>query len=573
MSMTAYCGLELAPLPTSGVMIYPKGRDPFGNDVFLQDARNEGAQITIPLTDLWVIEPELLRQGLACPWVPIDHKFAPPAVVHAAAHCLQPIAMSQFGQRALLEQGIPALYVPHGVDMEKIKRLDQQEAKRVLGFPQDCYLVGMVFHNKGTPSRKNPEGQIRAFGEFYQRHKDAVLYLHTEVAGVEGEAIWPMIEQAKIPRDAVRIADPYRLLRGTYKHDYMSAIYSAMDVLLHATCGEGFGIPQIEAMACGTPVISTDFTAMPEIVANGAGWLVPVAHEEWTWQESYRAIPSTDGIIEALEKAYAARGDVALREKAYQGMKGHYDADLVLQQHWLPALRQIAAMIEPSTPKTIATRKLSVITPWIDHTELIAGYEKAVEGAEVIIIDNGSSAESAKEIHGMAERLIGSYIRNASNVGFGEANNQGVKEATGEVILFLNNDIITTLPGFVRLVLHDVIEDGVLYGPELRQWDVDGEPVQYINGHCLAMTRATWEKLGGWDTERYKRAYFEDTALSWKAQQLGMKLKRTNWPLVHLGNQTSAGMAEEAFKFFHHNQRAFFEQVREARKAIAESVA
>jgi glycosyltransferase involved in cell wall biosynthesis len=53
--------------------------------------------------------------------------------------------------------------------------------------------------------------------------------------------------------------------------EVMAATYSAMDVLLAPSHGEGFCVPLIEAQACGTPVIATDFSAQPELV--GAGWL------------------------------------------------------------------------------------------------------------------------------------------------------------------------------------------------------------------------------------------------------------------------------------------------------------
>jgi glycosyltransferase involved in cell wall biosynthesis len=70
--------------------------------------------------------------------------------------------------------------------------------------------------------------------------------------------------------------------------------------------------------------------------------------------------------------------------------------------------------------------------PWLNHPELITTYEAAVQGAQVIIVDNGSDEASAKAIREMVERLKGIYIRNAANKGYAAANNQGLEAATGK---------------------------------------------------------------------------------------------------------------------------------------------
>jgi glycosyltransferase involved in cell wall biosynthesis len=115
----------------------------------------------------------------------------------------------------------------------------------------------------------------------------------------------------------------------------MAAIYSGMDVLANPSYAEGFGLPIVEAQACGTPVIVTAFSSMPELV--GAGWVV--GGTPW-FNESAGAMwmhPSTEEILAAFEKAYEARDDVGLRSQARE-FALQYDADRVFDEFWVPAL-------------------------------------------------------------------------------------------------------------------------------------------------------------------------------------------------------------------------------------------
>ena len=53
----------------------------------------------------------------------------------------------------------------------------------------------------------------------------------------------------------------------------MPIVYNLADLFVYPTRYEGFGFPALEAMACGTPVITTDISSLPEIVGD-AGLLI-----------------------------------------------------------------------------------------------------------------------------------------------------------------------------------------------------------------------------------------------------------------------------------------------------------
>src|SRR5258708_6109180 len=138
---------------------------------------------------------------------------------------------------------------------------------------------------------------------------------------------------------------------------------------------------------------------------------------------------------------------------------------------------------------------LSIVTPWLDHPEFIEDYENAVRAVdvEVIVIDNGSSTTNAALIHAMTDRLGGKYIRNEENRWFSAANNQGLAASTAPIILFLNNDI-SAPSGWLDQVRRDVDETAI-FGPMIRQEQVNQSTLDYIEGSCIAATREVWNRL------------------------------------------------------------------------------
>ena len=106
-----------------------------------------------------------------------------------------------------------------------------------------------------------------------------------------------------------------------------------MDVLVQPSRGEGFGIPLVEAQACGTRAVVSNATAQPELL--GHGWAVDVQPQ---WDEAQKAwwfTPQVGSIVDALEAAYA---EGRVRSQKAIDFAAQYDADKVFDQYWRPAL-------------------------------------------------------------------------------------------------------------------------------------------------------------------------------------------------------------------------------------------
>ncbi|MFZ0751992.1 MAG: glycosyltransferase family 1 protein, partial [Pyrinomonadaceae bacterium] len=82
--------------------------------------------------------------------------------------------------------------------------------------------------------------------------------------------------------EAAAAAPKYRdrvAFTGFVADEDLAALYSGALGFIFPSLYEGFGLPPLEAMACGTPVISSDATALPEVV-GGAGLMVKPTDED-----------------------------------------------------------------------------------------------------------------------------------------------------------------------------------------------------------------------------------------------------------------------------------------------------
>lgn len=345
MALFCWYGVEGGTLNWNGIPVYPKAFHGYGADVLGAHSTHFGADITITLIDAWVMDPDLWARtspGMRwVPWYPIDMEPAPPPIVAKTAKAFQGIVYSRFAERQCQRAGLDVRYIPHGIDLDVFKPMDRAEARAKLGWQADKWIAVMVAANKGTPSRKAFPEVMEAFGAFSKKHKDAALYLHTH-AGPEmtGLDLRALADAVGISR-RVMYADQYAMLLGL-GDDYMRAVYSAADALLSPSMGEGFGIPILEAQACGCPVITGDWTSMSELTWRGIAIPKASAHRAYTPLQAWQFYPDQGAILDALETIYANPPD---RERPAQ--VADYEAGNVARKYWQPVLAELEQRIGP----------------------------------------------------------------------------------------------------------------------------------------------------------------------------------------------------------------------------------
>ena len=200
---------------------------------------------------------------------------------------------------------------------------------------------------------------------------------------------------------------------------------------------------------------------------------------------------------------------------------------------------------------------VSIITPVYNSPELATQYAKAVRGAEVIIVDNASEPSAALVWEQTARDLDGTYLRNNTNRWYATACNQGYAVASGDIVMFCNNDIMARSDW---LHLLGTIDAGALYGPGIGMRTLAGQPLLYIDAWWIAARKETWEAIkhsfwdgrydipglpshkviGPWDGDAFQGMYWDDVDLCFRAARLGIALRTVSLPLAHLSNYTSS---------------------------------
>lgn len=338
--------------PYGKVQHFPRGMDLYSNDVAPNDHKMFASKhpqlkdLFISLYDVWVMKsPQYDKMRQIAAWTPLDHVTIPPQVeAFLKKPNVRPLAMAPHGVRQMNAVGIECDYVPHAIDTKKLKPTEKLRSglkPRDLMGAGDKFVVGMVAANKasGMVHRKAFSENLLAFSIFYKKHPDSMLYLHTDPMGRAGGWDLPsLLKSLSIPDDAVAFPDPNDYRFGLDPED-LAAFYTSFDVLLATSYGEGFGVPTIEAQACGTRVIGSSWAATPDLVSEDS-WLVGGMPSWDSAQNAWWQLPSPTSIAQALEEAYYANRGT---NQASIDFVQQFDVETVWRDHWLPVLTKLLA--------------------------------------------------------------------------------------------------------------------------------------------------------------------------------------------------------------------------------------
>lgn len=231
------------------------------------------AHFTNAVAPLWPGRPFVLTiQDLSLLRYPHYHPprrlvGAPLMVVSArrAAAVIVPSEATRDELRRILHvAGRRVIVVPHAgsthIGLEDDDRVGRRAARDELGLGDDPYLVAV----STLEPRKNHKRLVRAFEIFVKRHPSHRLVLVGD-SGWRGDDLRRSILESPVS-DRIHVA-------GYVAPSRLSALLSGAAVFAYVSMYEGFGLPILDAMRAGVPVVTSSISSMPE-VAGGAAVLV-----------------------------------------------------------------------------------------------------------------------------------------------------------------------------------------------------------------------------------------------------------------------------------------------------------
>lgn len=187
---------------------------------------------------------------------------------HSARTARRVIAVSHATKQDLVAlNGIPAekIRVVHsGID-SKLQPIDN--AQKIADLQNRLHIPGpYVLHVGRIQSRKNLTRLVEAFSQIKYLMPD----LHLVLAGREvwgGQSVSNRIRQLGLENQVICI--------GYVEEDDLPTLYSGAIVFAFPSLYEGFGFPVLEAMACGTAVVCSNTSSLPELVGDAALTVAP----------------------------------------------------------------------------------------------------------------------------------------------------------------------------------------------------------------------------------------------------------------------------------------------------------
>lgn len=271
--------------------------------------------------------------------------------------------------------------------------------------------------------RKNLKIVIESFFNFIEKFdiKDLKLVL----AGPKWESF-----EGSFPKELLMKinASKYILFAGYVSDELLKSLYAHALFFVYTSQYEGFGLPLVEAMNSGTPVVASNATSIPEVVGQSCLLVSPFSICEHV--NAYKQL-YYDG---DLRKKLAASG----RERGRNFS-------------WKKCSQEISEFIEKDfqLPKIFPSLTVVMVTFNLIRSGRMESFKRALNsvrnqyypnGIEVVVVDGASTDGSLEMLSGFKTNNQIDVLLSEPDSGLYDAMNKGIRIAKGDFICFLNSD-------------------------------------------------------------------------------------------------------------------------------------
>lgn len=421
---------------------------------------------------------------------------------------------------------------------------------------------------------KGQRNAILAVRELVQRKKDVELVILGISESVFSKELIKIIEDEKLG-EYVRI------------YDFNGNIHEIMDqadIVLICYENEAFGKPTLEAMFLKKPVKEADLGTAPKLKKERFNdTLFRLGdYKEFATQIEY-IIDHIEKIEELEENDYLSSEENFTQEgnrgrvyKILNGLKNTKNPSS-------SALIQFMTHLEyPS---------VSIIIVNFNGEKYIRNCLNSVFSShyprfEIIVVDNASSDNSDTIVE--TEFPSAKLLRNNKNLGFAGGNNVGIKVASGDIVVLLNNDTIVEkgwLEGIVDTLASSdeigIVGSKILYPDKktiqhaggiihpnalTNHYDYGEEDngqynkmmdVDYVTGASIGIKKEVFKEVGFLE-ESYYPAYYEETEFCHRAKKHGYRVVYTPYSVLYHFESASIRLFSWRYLYYYHKNRIRF---------------
>lgn len=300
--------------------IYPAavGGDLFGVNRVIPLMGQIKPHITCVVNDPWIIKDYLPGLNTALGKLPDDREIFTHKVAYMPIDGLnmqedfisplnnlnEAIFYTDFARNEAIKNGLTteSTVISHGLnsgDFTPIPKL--QARKKLVNINPDWYIVGCA--NRNQP-RKRIDLALQYFAEWVKDKPENVkLYFHGAIRDVG----WNILQLASYYgiNDRLIITSPNMSAANGVSREILKYIYCSFDVQISTTMGEGWGLTQMEGMACGVPQICPRWSGLGEWANGGVEFVECTSTAVHTGGlNTVGGIADKYQFIEALERMY-----------------------------------------------------------------------------------------------------------------------------------------------------------------------------------------------------------------------------------------------------------------------------